>query len=83
MNIVVDDPPDSLQSYRYRCDSTFELTQLQEMLIDRTSYGLFVIDEVNVRMVSRLAAVFTVKRCNPTSWESIDRVVNRLRDSRG
>ena len=44
MNIVVDDPPDSLQSYRYRCDSTFELTQLQEMLIDRTSYGLFVID---------------------------------------
>ena len=44
MNIVVDDPPESLQSYRYRCDSTFELTQLQEMLIDRTSYGLFVID---------------------------------------
>lgn len=43
-SIVLDDPPDTLQSFRYRCDSTFEISQLEEMLIDRTSYGLFVID---------------------------------------
>ncbi|MEC8548670.1 MAG: Vms1/Ankzf1 family peptidyl-tRNA hydrolase, partial [Candidatus Thermoplasmatota archaeon] len=44
ISVVVDDPPEALQSYRYRCDSTFEISQLEEMLIDRTSYGLFVID---------------------------------------
>ena len=44
VNVVVDDPPEAFQSFRYRCDSVFELTQLQEMLIDRNSYGLFVID---------------------------------------
>ena len=44
VTIVIDDPPDAFTSFRYRCDSTFELTQLEEMLIDRTSYGLFVID---------------------------------------
>ena len=44
MNIVIDDPPEQIQSFRYRCDSTFEISQLEEMLIDRTSYGLFVID---------------------------------------
>ncbi|HJM66753.1 MAG TPA: peptide chain release factor aRF-1 [Candidatus Thalassarchaeaceae archaeon] len=44
MNIVVDDPPEQILSFRYRCDSTFEISQLAEMLIDRTSYGLFVID---------------------------------------
>ena len=44
MNIVIDDPPEVLQSFRYRCDSTFELTQFEEMLIDKTAYGLFVID---------------------------------------
>ena len=40
ISVVVDDPPEPLQSYRYRCDSTFEISQLEEMLIDRTSYGL-------------------------------------------
>ena len=44
VSIVVDDPPDVIQSFRYRCDSSFEISQLEEMLIDRTSYGLFVID---------------------------------------
>ena len=44
VNIVVDDPPQALISFRYRCDSRFELTQLEEMLIDKKSYGLFVID---------------------------------------
>lgn len=44
VNIVVQDPPQPLLSFRYRCDSTFELTQLEDMLIDKKSYGLFVID---------------------------------------
>ena len=44
ISTVVDDPPEPFPSFRYRCDSTFEISQLQEMLIDRTSYGLFVID---------------------------------------
>ncbi|MDA7491941.1 peptide chain release factor aRF-1 [Candidatus Poseidonia sp.] len=44
VNIVVEEPPQALISFRYRCDSKFELTQLEEMLIDKKSYGLFVID---------------------------------------
>ena len=44
VNIVVEDPPQSLVSFRYRCDSRFELTQLEDMLVDKRSYGLFVID---------------------------------------
>ena len=31
-------------SFRYRCDSVFELSQLEDMLVDKKSYGLFVID---------------------------------------
>jgi len=41
---IVDYSPEPFPSFRYRCDSTFEISQLEEMLIDRTSYGLFVID---------------------------------------
>jgi peptide chain release factor subunit 1 len=44
MSTVIDDPPEPFPSFRYRCDSTFEVSQLEEMLIDRTSYALFVID---------------------------------------
>ena len=44
ISTVVDDPPEPFPSFRYRCHSTFEISQLEEMLIDRTSYGLFVID---------------------------------------
>ena len=42
--VVIDDPPQELLSFRYRCDSSFELTQLEDMLVDKRSYGLFVID---------------------------------------
>ncbi|MEC8588557.1 MAG: peptide chain release factor aRF-1 [Candidatus Thermoplasmatota archaeon] len=42
--VVIDDPPQALLSFRYRCDSAFELTQLEDMLVDKRSYGLFVID---------------------------------------
>ena len=41
---VIAAPPEAFPSFRYRCDSTFEVSQLEEMLIDRTAYGLFVID---------------------------------------
>jgi len=44
INVTVDDPPEEIQSVRYRCDSRFELDQLEEMLIERAAYGLFVID---------------------------------------
>ncbi len=44
VNVTVEDPPQPLMSFRYRCDSTFELTQLEDMLVDKKSYGLFVID---------------------------------------
>ena len=42
--IVIDDPPEPFRSFRYRCDSTFEVTQLEDMLIDKTCYGILVID---------------------------------------
>ncbi len=44
ITVVIDDLPQPLLSFRYRCDSVFELTQLEDMLIDKKSYGLFVID---------------------------------------
>jgi peptide chain release factor subunit 1 len=44
INVVIEDPPEAFISFRYRCDSKFELDQLEEMLIDKKSYGLFVID---------------------------------------
>jgi peptide chain release factor subunit 1 len=42
--IIIDDPPEPFRSFRYRCDSTFEISQLEDMLIDKTCYGIFVID---------------------------------------
>jgi len=44
ISVVVDDPPEAFPSFRYRCDSSFEASQLEHMLIDKTAYGLFVID---------------------------------------
>ena len=44
VNVVVEEPPEALMSFRYRCDSVFELSQLEDMLVDKKSYGLFVID---------------------------------------
>jgi peptide chain release factor subunit 1 len=44
VNVVVENPPQPFISFRYRCDSKFELTQLEDMLVDKKSYGLFVID---------------------------------------
>jgi len=44
VTVVIDDPPEPFRSFRYRCDSTFETSQLEDMLVDKTCYGLFVID---------------------------------------
>ena len=44
VTVVIDEPHEPFQSFRYRCDSTFEVSQLEDMLIDKTCYGLFVID---------------------------------------
>jgi len=44
ISVVVYDPPEPFPSFRYRCDSSFETSQLEDMLIDKTAYGLFVID---------------------------------------
>ena len=44
VNVVIENPPQPFISFRYRCDSKFELTQLEDMLVDKKSYGLFVID---------------------------------------
>ncbi|MEE2811449.1 MAG: peptide chain release factor aRF-1 [Candidatus Thermoplasmatota archaeon] len=44
VTVIIDDPPEPFRSFRYRCDSTFEVSQLEDMLIDKTCYGLFVID---------------------------------------
>ena len=44
ISTVIDNPHEPFTSSRYRCDSSFEVSQLEEMLIDRTAYGLFVID---------------------------------------
>ncbi|MFY1643597.1 peptide chain release factor aRF-1, partial [Methanoculleus bourgensis] len=38
------EPPEPLNTYIYRCSSTFELEPLQEMLGEKEVYGLIVID---------------------------------------
>lgn len=43
-SLVISDPPQPFVSFRYRCDSRFEITQLESMLVDNEAYGLFVID---------------------------------------
>ena len=38
------EPPEALISYKYHCDSTFLLTTLEDMLHDKKTYGLLVLD---------------------------------------
>ncbi len=44
MRQFVIEPPEPIQTYIYRCDSRFYLEHLEEMLVDKKSYGLIVID---------------------------------------
>jgi peptide chain release factor subunit 1 len=37
-------PPESIVSYKYHCDSVFYLESLEEMLRERGTYGLLVLD---------------------------------------
>ena len=48
--IVLENPPQSVESYIYHCDSNFETEPLKEMLRDKSLYGLIVLDrrEANV-----------------------------------
>jgi peptide chain release factor subunit 1 len=47
---VLENPPQSIQSFRYHCDSEFLTEPLEEMLADKGLFGLIVLDrrEANV-----------------------------------
>jgi peptide chain release factor subunit 1 len=47
---VLENPPNSIQSFRYHCDSNFLTGPLEEMLLDKGLFGLVVLDrrEANV-----------------------------------
>ncbi len=42
--IVLENPPQPIESYIYHCDSNFETEPLKEMLRDKSLYGLIVLD---------------------------------------
>ena len=44
MYSVAMEPPDPIVTYRYHCDSQFLLAPLEEMLADKKTFGLIVID---------------------------------------
>jgi len=44
MEAYVIEPPEPITTYMYRCDNRFHLDPLEDMLVDKKSYGLIVID---------------------------------------
>lgn len=44
METYILEPPEPLKSYKYHCDSSFLLDALEEMLHEKKTYGLLVID---------------------------------------
>lgn len=44
MYSMVMEPPDPIVTYRYHCDSSFFLTPLEDMLADKKTFGLIVLD---------------------------------------
>ena len=44
METYIIEPPEPLVSYKYHCDSSFLLTPLEDMLHERKTYGLLVLD---------------------------------------
>ena len=44
MESIVVEPPQPITSFSYRCGSNFELEKLEDMLVDRKTYGLIVVD---------------------------------------
>lgn len=44
METLVVEPPQPITSFSYRCGSNFELDKLEDMLVDKKTFGLIVID---------------------------------------
>jgi peptide chain release factor subunit 1 len=44
MESIVVVPPQPISSFSYRCGSNFELEKLEDMLVDKKTYGLIVVD---------------------------------------
>ena len=44
MEAITIEHPQPITSYSYRCGSNFELEKLEEMLVDRKTFGLLVVD---------------------------------------
>jgi peptide chain release factor subunit 1 len=44
MESIVVEPPQPISSFSYRCGSNFELEKLEDMLVDKKTYGLIVVD---------------------------------------
>lgn len=44
MEVHIIEPPKTLTTYIYRCDSTFKLDRIKEMLVDKGGYGLLTVD---------------------------------------
>lgn len=44
MQTFIIEPPEPISSYKYHCDSSFLLTPLEEMLHEKKTYGLIVLD---------------------------------------
>ncbi|MCD1294471.1 peptide chain release factor 1 [Methanocella sp. CWC-04] len=44
METIVVEPPQVITSFSYRCGSAFELDKLEDMLVDKKTFGLLVLD---------------------------------------
>ncbi len=44
MQTYIIEPPEPIKSYKYHCDSSFLLTPLEDMLHEKKTYGLIVLD---------------------------------------
>jgi peptide chain release factor subunit 1 len=44
MESIVVEPPQPITSFSYRCGSNFELEKLEDMLVDKKTFGLIVVD---------------------------------------
>jgi len=63
MEVYIIEPPETITTYLYRCDSRFLLDPIKEMLTERGSYGLLLVDrnEATIGML-RGKRIETVRR---------------------
>ncbi|MDD1758042.1 MAG: peptide chain release factor aRF-1 [Methanotrichaceae archaeon] len=67
MYSVALEPPDPLTTYRYHCDSSFLLEPLEEMLAEKKTYGLIVLDRREATIgILKGKMVEAVKHLNST-----------------